>query len=330
MLTRGRVWRSRLKLRKRALDLQNKGLLTDLTTICKDRMDLVPLLLEHAHSPGVPRKGSEEHDGRESGSHAASAQAHEGHCPADQPQEVQQSSGTESQKRKDMEDKIHASFKTWGALPTPYLVHFLSIAEPIALNCAQLRLLCPPKSKHIPKGSLLELWECITNLQKDDEVPSCARDVQALGSAVAEFNSEQGRPCKQLLLPPDWNTGGKYKLDMQAEPPKVIKKRTQEAKEIPQNFLGAVGEASNIHISKNFSERDACLVDLSGFTRCPLNVLFPDVPYMDLGASTSAGPKTSPPTLPAAPKQVEAAKMLTPVRKHFTESEWTPPKLCEA
>jgi hypothetical protein len=118
-------------------------------------------------------------------------------------------------------------------------------------------------------------------------------------------------------------------LDMQAEPPKVIKKHTQEAKEIPQNFLGAVGEASDIHIAKNFSERDACLVDLSGFTRCPLNVLFPDVLYMNPGAPTSAGPKTSPPTLPAARKQVEA-KIVTPAKKLFTESEWTPPKICEA
>jgi len=318
------------KLRRRAMELQNKGMLHELQTICKARPDLVPLLLQHAYSLGAPRHlehsdGTTPVDGDATTPLGAQRRHSDGTTPLGA--QLEADDAESSHRRGDVSATIPRQFQTWGAVPAQYFVHVLAAAEPIALSQAQLRTLSSKSSKHVPKARLLEIWEMITNLQKDDEVPSCARSVQKLVAAVTKFNEEQGSPCKQMRMPPNWNLDGKFSLDIQADPPTVTKRRSKESKEIPQAFLESVTAVNNVYIAKNYSERDACLVDPDGFARCPLNVFFPMVPYMAFGKSADDdddGEEPADEKEPEKPKEFE-----TPLKENKANKEetYTPPSI---
>lgn len=189
--------------------------------------------------------------------------------------------------------------------PPQYFVHVLSSVEPISLSAQQLKVLAPAKSKHIPKALLLELGGAVTNCKPDDEVPASFRDISRLVDAVREFNTSQGRPCSQVLLLADWSKAGKFELNLSSAPYTVIKTSTKQSKPIPKSFLDSASSVADIYIAKNYSEREATIVDPNGFVRCPLSSLFPDIQYMRV--PNSSAPSSFNETTRSQPRAAKAA-----------------------
>lgn len=289
------------KLRKRALELQQKGMLDELVRICKDRQDLVPLLLQHAYSLGAPRaraatQSASLTSGLSGTGTTAPAIAETENMAEDQPLPTQP-----VHRRGDVAKHIPRCHQTWATVPQQYFVHVLSNTEPIALSAANLRQLAGFKSRFIPKSALLDLWEFMTNLRRDDDIQSFSRDVACLLSAVRACKLRRGRPAQSLRLPPHWLRDGVYQTVL-AHPGllRVRKTLTDEVVDAPSRFASGVSDLEKVYINKNYSEQDAVLVDANGFGRVMLSTLFPNVMLMETGAAP-ATTKTSNATASGVP-----------------------------
>lgn len=322
------------KLRRRAMLVQNRGMVQELMNICKERIDLVPHILQHAYSLGAPRSST----GGMLGDSPPGPAIVDDETPqkprraGDSGSAIEPSPG---HKRGEVDNMIPRCHQVWSSVPPQYFVHVLSCVEPISLSAQQLKVVAPPKSKHIPKALLLELWEAVTNCMPDDEVPAPFRDISRLTAAVLEFNTAQGRPCAQVLLPADWSQAGKYELQLATPPYTVTKKATKESKPIPKSFLDSASSVASIYITKNFSEREATIVDPNGFVRCPLSSLFPDIKYMIVACAPSAlsscnestRPSTSGSAGSASPSDGGGVACKAPpgARGHVGEDGFVPP-----
>jgi hypothetical protein len=134
---------------------------------------------------------------------------------------------------------------------------------------------------------MMELWEYLTNIGKDDEVLPWCRNIEQLVETVIAFNISRGRPASALKLPPQWHEEGIYKLQHSGDGKLyLIKRTTSEKQEVPEQFITTVKNINLVYIVKNYSERDAVVTDPEGFGRCCASMLFPIVAYMSRAASS--------------------------------------------
>lgn len=271
------------KLRKRALELQNKGMREELMEITKNRPDLTPLLLQHAYSLGAPRSGA----GSSVAAEQAATSSNDGAKLALCDGQVVSPGKQAGHRRGEVDEVIPRCHQTWGSVPPQYIMHFLSSMEPIALSLANLKQLAPAKSKHVPKGALLELFEALCGINPEDPVLPWMRVVAVMVEVCEKFNKETRlRMYKEIRLPVSWSTCGHYTAEVTKEPYQIKKKNVEQPVAIPKEFLATVKQVSELFVQKNWSEREAVLVDPNGFGRVPMSTLFPNPPCMEVDAET--------------------------------------------
>ena len=270
------------RLRQRALDLQQKGMKDELVAVCKKRPELVPLLLQHAYALGADRaKPAGELVAPSPSSPPKDNDAKAMACVEDSP------SAKVAHKRGEVSSTIPRCHQVWSTVLAQYLVHVMARAEPISLSSASLSQLSSKKSKYLPRPAMMELWEYLTNVGKDDEVLPWCRDVEQLVETVTLFNLSRGRPAAALKLPPQWHEEGVYALKhTDVGKLLLIKRTTSEEKEVPEHFTTTVKSISLVYIAKNYSEKDAVITDPEGFGRCSASLLFPIVAFMSRPSSS--------------------------------------------
>jgi hypothetical protein len=161
-----------------------------------------------------------------------------------------------TRKRGEQSESIPRCHQVWSTVPDIYLMYVMSRTEPIALSAASLRQFSTKKSKSLPTIVMMELWEYLTNIGKDDEVLPWCRDVEQLVETVSAFNISRGRPASALKLPPQWHEEGVYKLKHSDDGKLyLIKRTTSEKQEVPKHFTTTVKNIKLVYIAKIYSER---------------------------------------------------------------------------
>jgi hypothetical protein len=302
------------KLNLRALALKNKGMKARIDTMLKNRPELHSTVIQHLVGMGCvdPGHGSGEQAGitadaclplseaalcalassghqkglgteklpecspakaSASTSRSSAASATSGLELEFSAEELELTRGTRNSKLEEWVPRCH---QTYEAMTPVYFQYILSKLEPSSLSLAAQRGLCSSKSKHVPKASLIELFQFITGIAPDADFKPDMHYLPFLISILQEASAARGRPAQGLILPPCWGQDGIYKVTMEDDALTLHHKTLKEKAVLPADFASMV-KVEDITIEKNFSEPQATLV--SGYLRYTCNLSFPHAQY---------------------------------------------------
>jgi hypothetical protein len=274
------------RLAQRAIDTRNMGHYKKVCEGLKSRFDLLPGVIDHLKTVGLdvnvratpqpkaildcmstPQKANLRSDRGDASTVASSCGGSVGSKGDDE----------------DVEDGlvlIPLCYTTVGAVPPKYLIKAMSCAEPSALSSHALRGLVRGKSRHISKVDILEVWELVTNLDQEKELPIAFHNMGVLCAHVVRFNEERGRPARDLVMRPVWSKNGVGVYDLQVvSKTKVLvtHRMLMQTKALPSKFLKQVKDVNFLVLDDNFSERRAVVKDAQGYSSSTLMKEFPDL-----------------------------------------------------
>jgi hypothetical protein len=128
------LYQQAARLRQRALDLQQKGMSEEMLGICKQRPDLVPLLLLDAYSLGAKRASAADDMVALTPSSPKDADD-----KALMPISPQDNDAKSTRKRGEQSESTPRCYQVWSTAPAIYLMYVMARTEPIALSTASLR-----------------------------------------------------------------------------------------------------------------------------------------------------------------------------------------------
>ena len=172
---------------------------------------------------------------------------------------------------------IPACYTTVSALPPKYLMMILAYVEPVSCSQAALRGLVRRGSKHIQKADLEKMFEFVTGCTPDDDLPAKFHDLIVFQEHAGLYNTQKGRPAREMELPPAWPRAGHFELvDVNKKRANCKHKFSNKVVCLPKALLKKVEDCRNLVIDKNWSERFAEVRDAEGYARSTLVRLFPD------------------------------------------------------
>lgn len=303
------------KLNLRALALKNKGMKQRIDQMLKDRPDLHSSVLQHLIGMGCADPGASG-GGKQTpaitpcppmlseealAAHATSpAQGNSSGKALPAPSPSKGSAGTQcsgassaasseglqlseeemalvkGSKNSKLEEWVPRCHMTYGAMTPVYFQYILSKLEPSSLSLAAQRGLCSGKSKHVPKSSLVELFEFITGIAPDADLKPDMHYFPYLVSILQAASQKRGRPAQGMVLPPAWGVEGIYKVTKEEGGLILHHKLLKEKACLPTDFASMV-QAEDITFEKNYSESMATLV--SGYMRYSCILSFPHAQY---------------------------------------------------
>lgn len=152
---------------------------------------------------------------------------------------------------------IHRNFALWSNVPGLHIRTILNALEPVTFSLGNLRSMCRKGQREVPKDKLLELFEYMTSI--DPSVPvGDDRDTASIIKTLRGVSSSLGRRCRDLQLPPAWNSKGIYSVEHEDGDIVLVKKSSGEKKILTHGDSSII---ANYELSTNFSELRATIRD---------------------------------------------------------------------
>ena len=152
----------------------------------------------------------------------------------------------------------------------------LKVSEPIAASDHAIRALAPPGKKMIPKSVMLEVFEYVYGLARDESILAVLHAPGAFQKYLDILNVRRGRLFRDLQLPPDWASRGVYST-IPIEEKVMVKCRIVEGqRELLGDLMRGV-DIQTVHVQMNWSAKSALICDGSGALRAQAILLFPEV-----------------------------------------------------
>mmetsp|Transcript_11109 Transcript_11109/g.22531 ORF Transcript_11109/g.22531 Transcript_11109/m.22531 type:complete len:405 (+) Transcript_11109:54-1268(+) len=206
----------------------------------------------------------------------------------------------------DVQVELHRNYKHWKDTPPKYLREILHMVEPISLNSKMLFGLCIKGQREVPKPPMLDLLERMTDMDPTNMELGDDRQIWKLALLAHRCNVANGRPCREISLPANWDKDGPYQLVDLGERGVCIKKRCSSADAWPHPALDGM-RFGDLHIQAGHSQQRATLRSTSDpMFLMPCNIL---AMYAETMAKASTKRSGGNICTMAPPKKVRSAKL---------------------
>lgn len=175
------------------------------------------------------------------------------------------------------EDNIPRCVTKVSNIAPKYMVHGMSMVEPVSLSKNSQRALCRKSAKLPSKETCQEYFEFYTMLDKDDDLPPPLRNMSTLVKSMARFNLKKKRPLREVTLPVQWSKLGNYVVvqpEQKGAPWQVKHQYFELVRDIPPSWN--LSGPQSCYMERNFSDRRARLVNPNTWARYDVGVLFMD------------------------------------------------------
>lgn len=207
-------------------------------------------------------------------------------------------------------------------LSAKWMKLIFSRLEPVSLGHFAIRALIQPKQREIDLRIAGQLLEYMTGLDESTPITGALRVTENLMMELKARNEANGRPARELPLPPNWDLRGWYKIDTHCEASLWLELKTSDGatrvQVMPESMGLTAGAAFlSVSIDRNFSRVRAELVDSTRMRRAHCQNL---IMAGSASSATSAVAKLGPGKTPSkeeaqpvrAPERVDESKMMAP------------------
>jgi hypothetical protein len=157
----------------------------------------------------------------------------------------------------DPDDLVPTKYWTLGSLSVHLLSKkILASMEPVAMSMANLRSMSLRGLGDHGKAELMKLIEFMCGLHPDTPLTGAFRKWSTLVPLVMEKNIKNGRPARDMKLPPDWKEMGFFRLEVVDEGLAVHHNINKEQVIFETQCLD--GAAKDYTLEMNWSESRAC------------------------------------------------------------------------
>jgi hypothetical protein len=253
-------------LKIKAQKLSTKRDVEWVTTICRQRPELVADVIAHLGALGfkrpaddsiteigdaasaatLPRRGS-------SGSVCTSVSP-EARLSDDVQQDVVEDDDTAAlDDRKQVLDPIPRKYQTWGSLPAHYLVELLAVCEPVACSLRALAAFTKGR-KSYDKDEVQRTFTFMLGVEMAEKITPARRPLTETKRWLSERNREKGRRLRDLCVPLNWSQQGLFKVELCSDGVWV---KHISGKRALLPGLGASDMPESIIVENNWSEEQA-------------------------------------------------------------------------
>lgn len=171
-----------------------------------------------------------------------------------------------------MTPEIHRNFRVWEAVPPSQLRVITSAVEPIACNDNNLYSMMSKGMREVPRGPMLEVFECWSEKQPSEEVGK-TRLVTEVIEDMKVLNESNGNPCADIVFPArgmkmDWQKYGRYRFTTHYVTGRLVLYKATSGQWLIMD--PSVGDRKNLRIDENFSVHRARIVNISKPSQKPI------------------------------------------------------------
>ena len=273
------------RLQQQALQLQTKHSLDWIAQNLKNRLDLVPSVVQHMKQLGINDIGLTEkalllldHSPDPKAALAAASPDHStaaslGKATTATPSGssgVAPSCASDGTEPEDDPAKvlpeIPRKYRQWSVVPPAYMVELLSTLEPVSLGKQALKVYAPKGKKTLKRQALEQLWEFVTGIVPTANITPKQRNMEKFKKDLIKVNLQRGRLARDMVLPVHWGDDGHYTIEKDIEKPGLarVKNKHEEKSEtfcisLSDFELENSEQLKDLYVESNWSEASAVI-----------------------------------------------------------------------